>query len=102
MRKDLIALPAGLALLLAAAAPAVAGARCGPRAEVIEMLGERYEETRRGMGMAGSTQVLEVFASQDGTWTVLVTDPEGRSCLVASGQAWEDLRETLPVQDEAA
>ena len=102
MRKDLIALPAGLALLLGLAAPAIAEQRCGPRAEVIEMLGERYEETRRGIGMAGSTQVLEVFASTEGTWTVLVTDPEGRSCLVASGEAWEDLREALPVKDEAA
>ncbi len=102
MRKELIALPAGLAALLAAAAPAAAAPRCGPRAEVIEMLGERYAETRRGVGMAGSTQLLEVFASAEGSWTVLVTDPEGRSCLVASGQAWEDLREALPVEDEAA
>ena len=66
------------------------------------MLHERYEETRRGIGLSGAKQVLEVFASAGGTWTVVVTDPEGRTCLVASGRGWEDLRELLPPEDEAA
>lgn len=102
MRKELIALPMSVGALLMAAEPASAALRCGPRAEVLDMLGERYEETRRGIGVAGPTQVLEVFASEQGTWSVLVTDPQGRTCLVASGRSWEDLREALPVQDEAA
>ena len=101
MRKGLIALSAGLGALVLAGEPAAAEVRCGPRAEVIEMLGERYAETRRGIGVAGSTQVLEVYASDEGSWTVLVTDPEGRTCLVASGQGWEDLREVLPPKGEA-
>ena len=101
MRMDVIALPAGLAALLGLAAPAAAQERCGPRAEVIEMLGEDYEETRRGVGLAGSTQVVEVFASAAGSWTVLVTDAQGRSCLVASGHEWEDLHEALPPEGEA-
>lgn len=101
MRKDLIALLLGLGAL-AAAAPAQAETRCGPRDAVLKMLAERYDETRRGMGLAGQTQVLEVYASKDGTWTVLVTDPEGRSCLVASGQGWEDLRDALPPEGQPA
>lgn len=102
MRKELIALSMGLGALILASEPAQAAPRCAPRAEVLEMLAERYDETRRGIGIAGPTQVLEVFASTDGTWTVLVTDPAGRSCLVASGRSWEDLREALPPEGEAA
>ena len=102
MRKELHRLALGLGALLLAAQGAVASPRCAPRDEVLEMLGKRFEETRRGIGMAGPTQVLEVFASAGGTWTVVVTDPEGRTCLVASGRGWEDLREALPVDDEAA
>ena len=101
MRRELIALGLGATLTLAAQ-PAAAAPRCGPRAEVLEMLAERYEETRRGIGISGPTQVLEVFASTTGTWTVLVTDPDGNTCLVASGQSWEDLREALPPEGEAA
>ena len=102
MRKQATALAAGLAALVLAAEAASAAPRCGPRAEVLEMLGDRYAETRRGIGVAGPTQVLEVYASDSGSWTVLVTDPEGRSCLVASGRGWEDLREALPPEGEAA
>ena len=96
------ALAATLGALVLVADRAHAEPRCGPRAEVLEMLGARYDETRRGIGVAGPTQVLEVFASHEGTWTVLVTDPEGRSCMVASGRGWEDLREALPPEGEAA
>ena len=102
MVMKLAALTTTLGALVLAADPARAEPRCGPRAEVLEMLGERYEETRRGIGVAGPTQVLEVFASVEGSWTVLVTDPEGRSCMVASGRGWEDLREALPPGGEAA
>lgn len=102
MRKELIALLVGLGTLAAAAPPAQAETRCGPRDAVLKMLAERYDETRRGIGLAGQTQVLEVYASKDGTWTVLVTDPAGRSCLVASGQGWEDLREALPPEGQPA
>ena len=102
MRKELTAATLGLATLLSAALPASAAPRCGPRADVLDMLAEKYDETRRGVGISGPTQVLEVFASVKGTWTVVVTDPAGRTCLVASGRSWEDLREMLPPDGEAA
>lgn len=102
MRKELIAAALGVSTLVAGALPASASMRCGPRADVLEMLAEKYDETRRGVGISGPTQVLEVFASHKGTWTVVVTDPEGRTCLVASGRSWEDLREALPPEGDAA
>lgn len=101
MRKELLATILGLATL-AVAGSAEAAMRCGPRDDVLKMLHERYDETRRGVGISGPTQVLEVFASIEGTWTVTVTDPNGRTCLVASGRSWEDLREVLPPEGDAA
>jgi hypothetical protein len=35
--------------------------------------------------------VLEVFVSDTGTWTVVVTDPKGVSCVLAAGQSWEEI-----------
>jgi hypothetical protein len=36
--------------------------------------------------------VLEVLKSDKaGTWTIIVTRPNGMSCVVASGEAWEEL-----------
>jgi hypothetical protein len=34
--------------------------------------------------------VIEVYSSEEtGTWTILVTRPDGTSCLLAAGQRWE-------------
>ena len=71
--------------------------RCGPRTAIIEKLAERYGETRQSMGLAANNAVVEVFASDDtGTWTIVVTGTNGLTCLVASGQAYEQLAEALP------
>ena len=84
------------ALMLFAAPAQAQGTNCGPRDTVIARLSSGYGETRRGIGLGGTDRVVEVFASPEtGTWTVTVTLPDGRTCLVASGQAWEDRMDDL-------
>ena len=69
---------------------------CAPRAEMVERLSARFGETRRGIGLARGNRILEVFASDDsGSWTVVVTLPDGRACLLAAGRAWEDRMDDL-------
>jgi hypothetical protein len=63
---------------------------CAQRAKVIERLAEKYGETLQSMGLNQDSGVLEVYASSDtGTWTILVTRPDGMACLLAAGQMWE-------------
>ncbi len=70
---------------------------CGPRDLVVDRLAASYGETRQSMGLGTGNQVIEVFASSEtGTWTITVTNPAGVTCLVASGQAFEELAEALP------
>ncbi len=45
------------------------------------------------MGVTDSGQLLEVLVSRKGTWTMLVTQPHGPSCIVATGQGWELMRQ---------
>lgn len=69
---------------------------CGPRDALVERLSGKFGETRRGIGLGNQNTIVEVFASDDtGSWTVTVTLPDGRMCLVASGQAWEDRMDDL-------
>lgn len=71
---------------------------CAPRDAVIDRLADAYGETRQGIGLGANNAVVEVFASDDtGTWTITVTTPNGLTCLVASGQSWENLSESLPI-----
>jgi len=75
---------AALALPILLAVPAYAAQQCAPRAIVVAGLAANYAETPRLMGISG-VQMMEVFASDAGTWTITVTSPEGVTCLVASG-----------------
>lgn len=75
------------AIAVAFAMPAFAQTQCGPRAEVLQALEEKYGETRQVYGITtGGTALTEVFANTEtGTWSILVTMPGGDSCLVADG-----------------
>lgn len=76
---------------------------CGPRDIVVTRLAEGYGETRQSMGLGANNAVIEVFASEEtGSWTITVTTPNGMTCLVASGQAFEALAEALPAKGNDA
>ena len=72
------------------------GQNCGNRDTVVERLTTKYGESRQSIGMAPKGRVVEVFASTEtGTWTITVTMPNGITCLVASGQSFENLEEPV-------
>ena len=99
------ALVAATALNLVTTSMAVAqqSRNCGPRDMVVTRLAEGFGETRQSMGLGANNAVIEVFASEEsGTWTITVTSPNGVTCLVASGQAFEELAEALPAKGNDA
>ncbi|MEP1765710.1 MAG: hypothetical protein ABJJ53_03495 [Sulfitobacter sp.] len=101
-----------LAALTAAAATYVAFAtqasaqpqrNCGPRENVVTRLAEGYGETRQSVGIGANNAMVEVFASDEtGSWTIIFTMPTGVSCLVASGQSFEEVAEALPTKGSDA
>ncbi|GLS30343.1 hypothetical protein SAMN04488498_103345 [Mesorhizobium albiziae] len=80
-----------LAAVLMATSTAVAQAQqnCGPHADLIAHLHEKYQELQVGYGTVGTIAMMEVYASAAGTWTIIVTDVAGKSCIVAAGEGWE-------------
>ena len=81
---------AALLAVIAAGSSAQAQMVCGERDNIIAQLEKKYGETRRSMGFQRGRGVVEVFASvETGSWTILVTDPRGTSCLMAAGEAFE-------------
>ena len=63
---------------------------CAERTMVVKRLEERYGETLRSMGLQQSTGLVEIYSSETtGTWTILMTRPDGTTCLLAAGQLWE-------------
>ncbi len=105
MKAALTALVAasGLIAMTSGTATAQNARNCAPREAVVDRLASGYGESRQSMGLGANNSVVEVFASAEtGTWTITVTTPNGVTCLVASGQAFEELAEALPIEETDA
>jgi hypothetical protein len=86
----LIALLAGTQ---AAAAEGQDSTVCAPRAQLLDQLSSRYKEVPVAVGLSTSGSLIEILTSDNGgTWTIMVSRPNGSSCLVASGEGWEELK----------
>ena len=92
MAKLLFVVRALTAVGLLAATPSAKadGRACAERALVVQRLAERYGETLRSQGLQQNAGLVEIYSSETtGTWTILMTRPDGTSCLLAAGQLWE-------------
>lgn len=79
-----------LAMAISSGGPARAQFVCGDRDYLVARLAETFLEKRIVYGVAGDTAIVEVFVSPSGTWTMLMTDVTGQSCIVAAGNGWEN------------
>jgi hypothetical protein len=81
-----------LAVLLLAlmAVPALAQSNCADRAVIVERLERAFGEHFAGGGLQSERRIIEVWASAEGTWTVLLTRPDWLSCVMASGTDWRE------------
>ncbi|MDX1423002.1 MAG: hypothetical protein R3322_07675 [Kiloniellales bacterium] len=78
-----------LGLVLASSA-ALAQVPCGERAKIVGWLGVNYKEAPVATGVSNKGALVEVLSSVDGeTWTIIITKPDGISCIVDTGQAWQ-------------
>ncbi len=92
LRSIILAL--GVAFIGLPAVSASAEQICGERTKLMTSLGENYAEAPVAMGLTSAGAVIEVLTSPTGSWTFLVTNPNGLTCMVASGENWE----TLPMK----
>ncbi len=62
---------------------------CVVRNDAVEQLGKKFGEavTARGLSQNGKA-MIELLVSDAGSWTVLVSDPAGQSCIIATGEDW--------------
>ena len=70
--------------------PALANT-CTDRDRLTGFLSEKYDEEPIAIGMIDRSGVMEVYLSEGGSWTIVVTSANGLSCVIAAGKAWEDL-----------
>ena len=67
-------------------------AACAKRTDVLKHLSAKYTEAPVALGLANNGGVLEVLSSKTGTsWTIIITMPNGPTCMVAAGENWEKI-----------
>jgi hypothetical protein len=82
-----------LGTLAAIAALAVGGssalaAACAPHADFAKHLQMNYKEQIEGIGVANDGSLFQIFTSENGSWSLLITNGQKISCIVAAGDMW--------------
>lgn len=69
---------------------------CGKRSELLDHLAGRFAEQPIARGSMKDGSIVEILASPDGQrFTVIRTTPNGISCLLATGNDWDSVKERL-------
>jgi len=88
----ILALGAGLALVSTSAA--MAQPQCDQRDSVLQVLQQKYKESPVAIGVTHNGGLVEVLSAGNGTtWSIIVTTPQGMSCLVAAGEGWRAMEQ---------
>ncbi len=68
---------------------------CNDRLVVLSHLAKKYNEAPVAIGVTDKGGLIEVLTTSDGnTWTIIVSMPNGQSCMVAAGEGWRSLPRT--------
>lgn len=69
------------------APPAFAETQCADHDDLAKALADQYGEQQRFIGIDTAGNLLEMWVSPGGTFTALLTQPGGLTCVVAAGNA---------------
>jgi len=65
---------------------------CATHAQIVDYLKGEFQELQGAYGLVGDKAILELFLSPHrATWTVVLTDVSGMSCILAAGDSWEQM-----------
>ncbi len=64
---------------------------CDNRSDVLSALDGNFSEKPVSLGLSHDGRVVEVLKSPGGTWTIIMTAPNGVSCLLVAGKYWQNV-----------
>lgn len=77
---------------MVATGPPAAAMTCAPRVDLVDRLSTEFDETLTATGLQNARSLVEVWSSPDrGSFTILVSHPNGISCVVSTGKNWTSI-----------
>ena len=67
--------------------------QCTKRPDIIGHLAKQYSEAPVAIGLSSNGGVVETLSSRkSNSWIMIITMPDGNSCLMAAGENWETIK----------
>jgi hypothetical protein len=68
---------------------------CDTRDNILQKLSKKYKESPVAIGVTNNGRLVEVLTTENGsTWSIIISSPNGLSCLVAAGENWREVERT--------
>lgn len=90
-----------MTLLAAIATVALSGTaqaepKCFDHGKILSQFANVYKEAPVAGGMTADGRLIEVLSTDDGlTWTLIVSKPDGESCVIMAGEGWRKMKPKL-------
>ena len=94
--------PAMLSIMAPAIPSSAQTLPCGARERLLGLVIDQQGQARLASGEAAQGATIELFADDSGDWTLLLTLPDGRSCLLANGRNLTATRGLQPARGNPA
>lgn len=81
---------AGIVFTASVLAPGIVlGQQCASTEDMQSQLTEAFHEEPVWVGLNAKGNLSAVWVSETGSWTFTVSTPDGRTCMMDSGQGWD-------------
>ena len=93
-----------MTLLMTTALTSMANAqsnKCGEREVIVTFLATEFGEVVQSVGISNNNGLVEMYANTEtGSWSLVFTHPTGVTCLTTYGRSYENIRDTIFLDDE--
>ena len=79
-----------ICVLIVSSSVVAQGGLCGDREDFLKQLEEKFSEVIEHVAITSRGALAEWTVAPSGSWSMLVTTPDGVTCIVASGDSWQN------------
>ena len=76
-------------IVLAVATDALAQIACAPREDILKKGSQDFGQVPMVRGLDSNGHMVEILVSPTGEWSLIVSYPDGNTCVYAVGQAFD-------------